>query len=75
MYSGVAKLCHDSYTTGICRSTGRSAMMKKRTNKCIPMPENGGYSVCFGDTSKKAITYMYLEYGSNYFQLFCHNMV
>ena len=26
MYSGVAKLCHDSCTTGICRSTGRSAM-------------------------------------------------
>ena len=24
MYSGVAKLCHDSCTTGICRSTGRS---------------------------------------------------
>ena len=35
MYSGVAKLCHDSCTTGICRSTGRSAIkfdltLKKR---------------------------------------------
>ena len=26
MYSGIAKLCHDSCTTGICQSTGRSAI-------------------------------------------------
>ena len=30
MYSGVAKLCHDSCTTGICRSTCRSAITQYR---------------------------------------------
>ena len=33
MYSGVAKLCHDSCTTGICRSTGRSAIIQMKQNR------------------------------------------
>ena len=33
MYSGVAKLCHDSSTTGICRSSGRSAISIQKKKK------------------------------------------